>query len=69
MVQWGQTTQSPDQLARAMATYRPDIYREALLAADPALQLPSARPAGVGQFFDNRSFDPAAIDRYLSSFA
>jgi hypothetical protein len=68
MVLWGQTTPSAVRLQRAMGAYRPDLYRDALLAAAPELQLPSSRPHAVGQFFDDRQFDPARLDSYLASF-
>jgi NitT/TauT family transport system ATP-binding protein len=68
MVLWGQTTHSSQSLARAMGAYRPDLYGNALLQANPTLQIAAARPAAE-RFFDQRNFDPAAIESYLASFA
>lgn len=40
MVRWGQVTHSPENVAKARTSYRPDIYREAL--ADENVPVPSA---------------------------
>jgi two-component system, oxyanion-binding sensor len=55
MVRWRQIEHSPEKLAAARATYRPDLYRDALGAS--AVDVP-AIDSKVDRFFDGRVFDP-----------
>lgn len=44
MARWGQTRPTPDDLGRAEATYRPDLYRLAAAAIGVDAPLPDAQP-------------------------
>lgn len=60
MVRWKQVAASPHAASAARATYRPDLYREALQPLNvsaPASDL-KVEAAGAGGFFDGRPFDP-----------
>lgn len=50
MVRWGQVALTPDSLAIARTTYRPDLYREAL--APLAVPMPSMNSKVEGSFSD-----------------
>jgi two-component system, oxyanion-binding sensor len=61
MARWGQTSLSKDALRTAMATFRPDLYDDALGR--------SARPASNAvAAFAGPAFDPENIPEYLASF-
>ena len=49
MVRWKQIGYSPEQAARARCVYRPDLYREALLATDADLPGASSKVEGALQ--------------------
>jgi NitT/TauT family transport system ATP-binding protein len=55
MVRWRQIEVSPEHVATARATYRPDLYRAALGSINT--DLPGA-DIKVERFFDGRVFDP-----------
>ncbi len=62
MVRWRQVEHSDDKLAAARATYRPDLYRNALA------QLSADVPPGdtkTDRFFDGRMFDPADLAAFF----
>jgi NitT/TauT family transport system ATP-binding protein len=78
MVRWKQLAPSVAATAAARATYRPDLYREALQglgvslpASDTKTERPAAHiaPADVGAaaagFFDGRIFDPDDVAGYV----
>ena len=55
MVFWRQTEHSPEHLAAARETYRPDLYRAALAGVDPDIPQVDQKPE---RFFDGREFGP-----------
>ncbi len=61
MVRWGQIPASAPNEAAARATYRPDLYLEALGASE---RVPRLQPEQG--FFDGREFDPADLQTYLA---
>lgn len=64
MARWGQTTLTPDAIARAAASYRPDLFLPVADAASAGRPLPPLRP--LAGFFDGEVFDPASIEAYLA---
>ena len=65
MVRWGQTPLSPERLALAEATFRPDLYDEVIGSEAP---LPPGEPAdGVGAFA-GPAFDPRDIEGHLAGW-
>jgi ABC-type nitrate/sulfonate/bicarbonate transport system substrate-binding protein len=62
MVRWRQVEHSDDKLAAACATYRPDLYRNAL--ASLSADLPSG-DTKADRFFDDRVFDPADVAAFF----
>lgn len=66
MVRWGQVAHSPENLERAAAAFRPDIYRTAL--GLPANAGPAAAQV-ADRFIDGVTFDPSDIPAYLRSFS
>lgn len=61
MVRWGDVVRSPANAVTAAASYRPDIYRDALAPLGVGVPHPVTR----GAFFDARTFDPAVVDSYI----
>jgi len=59
MVRWGDVQHNERNAELARGTYRPDLYREALSAAEPA--------SGDVEFFDGRTFDPDDLNGYIAS--
>jgi NitT/TauT family transport system ATP-binding protein len=55
MVRWRQIDATPENLATAGQTYRPNLYRDAVRL--PGLSLPGS-PHRVEHFFDGGAFDP-----------
>jgi two-component system, oxyanion-binding sensor len=71
MVRWGQVKFSAADLVKACATYRPDLYRQALGPSGaniPTVDLKVEGSEPGDGFFDGRPFDPADIESYLRSF-
>jgi NitT/TauT family transport system ATP-binding protein len=71
MVRWRQIQASPAAEAAARATYRPDLYREALAplrlplpAADTKLEPGGANHAADAAFFDGQPFDADDLQDY-----
>jgi NitT/TauT family transport system ATP-binding protein len=62
MVRWGQTTHTPANLSTARATYRPELYRNALAELDASLPAVDSR---IDVLFDERAFDVACLDSWL----
>jgi NitT/TauT family transport system ATP-binding protein len=62
MVRWRQVEHSDDKLAAARATYRPDLYRNAL--ASLSADVPQG-DAKVDRFFDGRVFDAANVAAFF----
>lgn len=70
MVRWGQVAHSLQGLEVAKTVYRPDIYARALGNTSPALAKVMAQEKAnffSGKFYDGCSFDPADVEKYLSS--
>jgi ABC-type nitrate/sulfonate/bicarbonate transport system substrate-binding protein len=65
---WGQLVAGPGHRELAASAFRADLYRDAVRALGPHAMPPSARPGGVGAFFDGRVFDVADIDAYIAGF-
>ena len=67
MVRWRQIEHRAEHVVRTEATYRPDLYRNALQSLD--VELPShdmkIEEPSAG-FFDAKVFDPAELERYLA---
>lgn len=76
MQRWGQANPGPAEVARVIASFRPDLYREAAKALGASAPLADMQPvsgpgdiAGTGGslhhapsvFFDGSRFDPAAF--------
>src|SRR5207253_2832382 len=59
IVRWKQIDFSPDHLAAVRTTYRPDLYRAALTAVNPAIPTSDSK---LEHFFDGTTFDPAELD-------
>ena len=53
MVFWRQTEHSPEHLAAARQTYRPDLYRAALAGVDPDSRIQGHGHAGQGRWHDS----------------
>jgi NitT/TauT family transport system ATP-binding protein len=68
MLLWGQLAPQPGQREIAVAAFRDDLYRAAVLSLGPQAQPPVARPGGVGRFFDGRHFDMTDIEAYIAGF-
>lgn len=66
MVRWHQVELSNELIAAAGATYRPDLYCNAL---GPRSKGIAHEPLEVADFFDQRVFAPADVREYLSTFA
>jgi two-component system, oxyanion-binding sensor len=62
MVFWRQTEHSPERLAAARQTYRPDLYRAALAGVDPDIPRADLK---AERFFDGREFDPEHLASWL----
>ena len=62
MVRWRQIEHSDERLAIARSTYRPDLYRAALQGH--VADLPRVDQK-VERFFDDRTFDPVDLTRWL----
>ena len=67
MVRWGDIAHTPDNARRALASYRPDLYRASIAAAGAALPVSDAKVLGPDVFFDGVVFDPAQLDNYISA--
>lgn len=65
MVRWRQVEFSPELIAAAGETYRPDLYCDAL--GPMSRGVPPER-AEVTGFFDRRVFEPGDVHGYLMSF-
>ncbi|MBS0242800.1 MAG: ABC transporter substrate-binding protein [Proteobacteria bacterium] len=67
MVRWGQAALTDENVTAASATYRADLYREAL--APLGVAMPDAATISAGdRFFDGRVFDGERIGEYLAGF-
>jgi len=64
MVRWGQTKESFSQARAACATYRPDLYREALASIRAAV--PEFDEKLEEGFFDGRPFDAQKLPAYIA---
>jgi ABC-type nitrate/sulfonate/bicarbonate transport system substrate-binding protein len=62
MVFWRQTEHSPEHLAAARQTYRPDLYRTALAGVAPDMPRVDLK---TERFFDGREFDPEQLASWL----
>jgi NitT/TauT family transport system ATP-binding protein len=62
MVRWGQALMSKDNLAAAVATFRPDLHDEILGTGD---RLPPCEPADRVGAFTGPAFDPKDISAHL----
>lgn len=70
MVRWGQASWSRSQVDLVRRTYRPDLYRQALVPLGIDVPSADAKPEeGVDGFFDGRPFDPQDLEAYVSSFS
>ena len=58
MVRWGQVEASPERAAIAAASYRAQIFHNAIPDA--------AARAHTSRFFDGRPFDPGSLDAYIA---
>lgn len=69
MVRWKQIEHSAANLAAVRETYRPDLYRSALVPLNvvaPSLDTKvEGAPGAADGFFDDRPFDPEQFDSYL----
>ena len=57
MVRWRQVEYSPEHVAAARGTYRPDLYRAALSSLEPDIPVADTRS---DRFFDGATFDGVA---------
>jgi NitT/TauT family transport system ATP-binding protein len=66
MVRWGDVAHTAENVARARASARPDLYRAAL---QDLADLPDADawPLGSASFFDGKAFDPEDVGGYITS--
>lgn len=62
---WGQIPAEPGQQARAGAAFRADLHRVAVASALPDMVAPTARPGGIGRFFDGRAPDLSDVEAYV----
>ena len=62
MVYWRQVEHSPEHLAAARQTYRPDLYRAALAGVDPDIPQGNEK---TESFFDGRTFEGANFTSWL----
>jgi hypothetical protein len=62
MVRWGQVAHTPANAAAAAASYRPDLYRAALVPERAAV--PDSAPAS--SFFDDQPFAASRLDEYIA---
>jgi NitT/TauT family transport system ATP-binding protein len=69
MIRWGQTSFSPEGLARAKGAFRPDLYHQAL-GKDAVVprDLPENGPHRYDGFMDGERFDPDDVDAYVQRF-
>ena len=67
MVRWGHVPHSAANAGRARASFRPDLYREAIAPFGAALPRGDTAALGPDAFFDGRGFDPADLDSYIAS--
>lgn len=65
MIRWRQLEHRPGQQAEAAATYRPDLYREALAPIGIEAPLDDGKSEA---FFDNTVFDPGEIGAYMRTW-
>ncbi|WP_297105696.1 CmpA/NrtA family ABC transporter substrate-binding protein [uncultured Devosia sp.] len=85
MVRWGEVQPSRAKAEAAAATFRPDLYREAVRSLGAAAPIDDYRregdkgeahlvpssdgtvELGPNRFFDGGTFDPDAVDAYISA--
>ena len=65
---WGQLEREEGQLARAMGSFRTDLYIDALQGTAHSARPDMVPHPEAGAFFDSRPFDVTAIETYLESF-
>jgi hypothetical protein len=65
---WGQLEREEGQLARAMGSFRKDLYIDALQGTELKARPDMVPHPEAGAFFDSRPFDVAAIEAYLEGF-
>lgn len=70
MVRWGQTSSDKANAHAAFATYRPDLYRQALQPLQIALPEQDGKFENSTEgFFDGRPFNAAEWQSYLAAFS
>jgi NMT1-like family protein len=59
MLRWKQVEFAPNHVAAVRATYRPDLYRAALMSINPDIPMEDTK---ADYFFDGQTFDPRSFD-------
>lgn len=66
IVRLGDVVHSPEHLASARRSFRPDLYRKALDGIVTDLPSSDVWPSGAESFFDGTVFDPDDIESYIA---
>jgi ABC-type nitrate/sulfonate/bicarbonate transport system substrate-binding protein len=67
MVRWGEVTPSAAHASAAAATFRPDLYRQALAPLAIEVPVDDFKNEDTTAFFDQAEFDPNRIENYLAA--
>ena len=67
-IRWGVLPQDTDAKALITAVNREDVWKEAARLAG-VTAIPASTSRGVETFFDGKTFDPAAPEKYLAALA
>lgn len=67
MIRWGQATFSAENIARAKAAFRPDLY-SAALGADASAPLDETGDLEWHSFMDGKAFNPEDLQGYVERF-